>query len=153
VCIVVQGCDVGGREVRLTGLHQWLGRSVGEEVSCVGELDGMCQGGGGEVAVYEGWTGADGLETEPEEQVFRAVAAVEGDDFLRLDVEVFEEPVAHALEVVVELFVCPLSVFEDEEQRVCVLAERVVFDQVVYQQSVLVDFFRDEVDCCLGVAG
>jgi hypothetical protein len=84
-----------------------------------------------QVAVDERRHSTNSVQPKPQHQIFRAIPAIECNDFIFLDIQIVHEPVANSLEAIIELPVGPLLVLEDQEDVVGVLASGVVFNYVV----------------------
>jgi len=137
-------------ELVAAGVDKGADVGVGYQVARLAQLDAVNQGISGQVAVDEGWTGADAFEAEPQHEVFRRVAAVDGHDLMLLDAEFLDEPVPYPAYLVVELLVGVCPALEDEEEiggglRVAGPVLEVVVDQHAVVSHALVD---ELLGCC-----
>ena len=97
----------------------------------------MCEWPGGKITVDESRACSDCFEAKPEEKVLWRVSTVKSNDLLRLDVELFHQPVSDFMDIVEELFVGPRLALKHEEYIVGVRPLGVVFKHMVKQYLAL----------------
>lgn len=83
-----------------------------------------------EVTVDERWSGSYGIQRKPNHQVFRTVWPIHGNHFSLPYSKIVHQPIAHSLEVVVELLVGPYAAFELEEDMTGLVLASPFFDVI-----------------------
>jgi hypothetical protein len=87
------------------------------------------------IPIDEAWYRSNGIEPKPEHQILRTVSAIDSNHFIHSNTHVIHQPVPDACDAIEELSVCPCLPFEYEKRMVRLVAERLVFEDVVCQNA------------------
>ena len=105
----------------------------------------MYQARPGQVPVNKACHCSNSIEGKPEHQVLWAVPTIDGNYLVDTDTQIIHKPVPNTCDAVEELSICPCLAFEDEEWAVWLVAEGVVFEDVVGQNTLAHDTVGYEV--------
>jgi len=91
----------------------------------------MYQARPGQVPVNKARHCSNSIEGKPEHEILWAVPTIDGNYLIDTNTQIIHEPVANTYYAVEELSICPCFAFEDEERAIWLVAESVVFEDVV----------------------
>jgi hypothetical protein len=83
------------------------------------------------------------IKAEPKHQILWTVAAVDCDNFVDSNAQVVHQPIPYSSNAFKELFVCPCLAFEHEEWGVRIIAQGLIFKDVVVQDALARNAVRD----------
>jgi hypothetical protein len=83
------------------------------------------------------------IKAEPKHQILWTIPTVDCDNFIYTNSQVVHQPVPHPCNAFEELSVCPRLAFEHEERGVRVIAQGLVFKNVVVQDALASDAIRN----------
>ena len=105
----------------------------------------MYQARPGQVPVNKARHCSNSIEGKPQHQVLWTVPTINGNYLVDTDTQIIHEPVPNSYDAVEELPVCPCLAFEDEEWAIWLVAESVVFEDVVGKDALAYDTVGYEV--------
>lgn len=109
-------------------------------------LGAVYESSSSEVPVDVAYGGSNCVQCKPKHQILGAVPSVNGDHLPDLYTQVVHEPIAHSGDCLEELFVRPCIAFEDQKWVIRSIAQSLVFQNVVCEDSSLDYPFGNEVE-------
>lgn len=101
------------------------------------DLCAMHQSSSSQVPINIADARANCIQRKPKHQILWAIASVNRDNFFRLYAQIIHKPIAHPDDGIEELFVRPRFAFEDQEGVVWLVAQGLVFPDMVNQDPLL----------------